>query len=376
MKILESYKKIAKSMLIEHAWDRKFGEPLPTLEDVMREAEVDDDTEIKFKVTDKDGKPTGETDSMPASSAKKMEKTHPAKIEYDRLAKKGGEDKPEEPSGKLSGGDFTRKSFTGPQGDEPEGMYGDDEDDRAPGEPEWDDEEMSGDEIRRLAKLVSKSKGDDEPDEPEVDTKKPSGDGDWHPIMIKNIAGSIADDEDAIEAAQQLAQGEGTLTAYRALEKAGHLQLAQAIFHSKHDEDKFELVKRASDDAQKQKGTTDIEPIENSKSLQRLAAKIEDKTNVPKGSFELQGKTTADDGTSIIQWKDKTDGMLMGVDGEGNVYEDGKKTSYKASSAFDDEEGGKEESISINGQKYRPIKESVEPKKHPLRETYERIGGK
>ena len=60
--------------------------------------------------------------------------------------------------------------------------------------------------------------------------------------MIKNIAGSIADDEDAIEAAQQLAQGEGTLTAYRALEKAGHLQLAQAIFHSKHDEDKFELV--------------------------------------------------------------------------------------------------------------------------------------
>ncbi len=31
MKILESYKKIAKSMLTEHAWDRKFGEPLPTL---------------------------------------------------------------------------------------------------------------------------------------------------------------------------------------------------------------------------------------------------------------------------------------------------------------------------------------------------------
>ena len=36
MKILESYKKIAKSMLTEHAWDRKFGEPLPTLQDTMR----------------------------------------------------------------------------------------------------------------------------------------------------------------------------------------------------------------------------------------------------------------------------------------------------------------------------------------------------
>ena len=43
MKILESYKKIAKSMLTEHAWDRKFGEPLPTLDDVMKEASQDDE---------------------------------------------------------------------------------------------------------------------------------------------------------------------------------------------------------------------------------------------------------------------------------------------------------------------------------------------
>ena len=39
------------------------------------------------------------------------------------------------------------------------------------------------------------------------------------------------------------------------------------------------------------------------------------------------------------------------------------------------------ETVTINGQKYRPIKESVEPtifdpKKHPLREMYEKIGGK
>ena len=39
MKILKSYKKMAKSMLTEHTWDRKFGDPLPTLEDVMNEAE-------------------------------------------------------------------------------------------------------------------------------------------------------------------------------------------------------------------------------------------------------------------------------------------------------------------------------------------------
>jgi hypothetical protein len=35
MKILKSYKKMAKSLLTEHAWDRKFGEPLPTLKSEM-----------------------------------------------------------------------------------------------------------------------------------------------------------------------------------------------------------------------------------------------------------------------------------------------------------------------------------------------------
>ena len=62
MKILESYKKMAKSMLTEHAWDRKFGEPLPTLEDVMREATAttewtnDELTLIKRTTVKVDGK--------------------------------------------------------------------------------------------------------------------------------------------------------------------------------------------------------------------------------------------------------------------------------------------------------------------------------
>jgi hypothetical protein len=100
MKILESYKKIAKSMLIEHAWDRKFGEPLPTLEDVMKEAEVDDEKMIKYK--DKDG----EQKQMKAGSAKTMDKDHPAKQAWDKLADKGGE---EEPKGKgLEPDDFER----------------------------------------------------------------------------------------------------------------------------------------------------------------------------------------------------------------------------------------------------------------------------
>ena len=113
MKILESYKKIAKSMLTEHAWDRKFGEPLPTLEDVMKEAEVDDEKMIKYK--DKDG----ETKQMKAGSAKTMDKDHPAKQAWDKLADKGGEE--EEPKGKgLEPDDFERDFDPEKPDDEPD----------------------------------------------------------------------------------------------------------------------------------------------------------------------------------------------------------------------------------------------------------------
>ena len=80
MKILESYLTIAESLFIE--------------------AEIDDEEMIKYK--DKDG----ESKEMKAGSAKTMDKEHPAKIEYDKMADKGGE---EEPKGKgLGKGDFER----------------------------------------------------------------------------------------------------------------------------------------------------------------------------------------------------------------------------------------------------------------------------
>ena len=90
MKILESYKKIAKSMLVEHAWDRKFGEPLPTLEDVMKEASQDDDDYVsigfgRFKEKDSVDDPTAPTfkkdDSgafIPAKGADKGKQKEPS----------------------------------------------------------------------------------------------------------------------------------------------------------------------------------------------------------------------------------------------------------------------------------------------------------
>ena len=57
MKILDSYQGIAKELIKESAWDRKFGEPLPTLEDVMNE--VDDNKVIGTRKKDDSEKDDG-----------------------------------------------------------------------------------------------------------------------------------------------------------------------------------------------------------------------------------------------------------------------------------------------------------------------------
>ena len=109
MKIFESYKKIAKSMLLEYAWDRKFGEPLPTLDDVMREASQDDDDYVsigwgKYKEKDSVDDPTAPTFKKDDSGA-----FVPAKGGDKEKEPKDDKEEPEEPKGKALGkGDFER----------------------------------------------------------------------------------------------------------------------------------------------------------------------------------------------------------------------------------------------------------------------------
>jgi len=121
VKILKSYKKIAKSMLTEHAWDRKFGEPLVTLEDVMKEAE-------SMKLQPKGG---GKTvifkDKDNYEKAKKSG-------DYEDPKGLGDDDDKEEPSGKLGGGDFEREP------DDSEFGYEDDEEAQAQAEKDMEDE--------------------------------------------------------------------------------------------------------------------------------------------------------------------------------------------------------------------------------------------
>lgn len=109
MKILESYKKMAKSMLAEHAWERKFGEPLPTLADVMNEASQDDDDYVhigygKYKEKNMVDDPQAPTYSKNPAGAFVQDK------EDDKKDSKGGDEK-EAPKGAGLGPDDFERDF-------------------------------------------------------------------------------------------------------------------------------------------------------------------------------------------------------------------------------------------------------------------------
>ena len=192
MKILESYKKMAKSMLVEHAWDRKFGEPLPTLDDVMREASQDDDDYVsigwgKYKEKDSVDDPTAPTfkkdDSGAFVPAKGVDKEKPSK------EPKGDEEKPK--SKGLKPSDFERdfddsepedKPFGGDTGKDADSETGKDYVSKFQGtdEPE-DDEEAKA----QAFKDMEDEFGDEDEDDMEEETIIINGKK-YRPIKEKN----------------------------------------------------------------------------------------------------------------------------------------------------------------------------------------------
>jgi len=164
---MSKYKKIAKNLLIENAWDRKFGEPLPTLEDVMKEAE-------SMSLQPKGG---GQT------------VVFKNKDNYEKAKKSGDYEEPEEtddggekedPSGKLGAGDFDRDGDRSADAGDDKGGEPEPEDEEPSGEPEagkeepkdtgndsWYDDELN-------AKRKKKEEGD--PLSSDYDSKKASED--------------------------------------------------------------------------------------------------------------------------------------------------------------------------------------------------------
>ena len=281
MKILDSYKKIAKEIIKESAWDRKFGEPLPTLEDVMKE------NKVKFK--DKDGK-DHEID-MDTAKQYKQDVDGGDDSDYKKLAvKAAGLDKDdkdsEQPSGKALGGSDFERDF------------------------------------------------DDKDDEPKSEPKSEP----------KDITGSIAGNEDAIDFAQALAQDLETNRSYQGLKDAGHEDLAKAIYYADSEEEKFDLVRKASEepDEPESKSSDSKEKIE--KEIEQVNDKIQDEVDSMNPDEDYIGK--------LVKKREELEDILDGMDETVKI---------------------------INGQKYKAIKESKEPTKqkiHSFKKMYKRIGGK
>ena len=314
MKILKSYKKIAKSMLIEHAWDRKFGESLPTLEDVMNEEDVMSHV-IKYKDED------GNEKEITVKSALQAGESHPAYKQASDIADKGqaglAQKDKEEPAGKLGGGDFERDfDDSEPEGgEEPSGEPADSEPEggeEPSGEPD-DDKPDSSVARKKLAKMSRKEL---------VKTKRPFDDDD-------NYLGS--DDYDPDDDSFMSPELDD-------LEDMDRTTLKQ----------KFMDLQAHKDQMEKQMDWLDVDPDDP-----------DDDDKEEYDEYEDNRMQAIKNQNKILQLlKPQMPTTDMG----------GRSTRGGI---------GIRDSVEINGKKYKPVKEEKKAtKKHILRENYERFGGK
>ena len=241
--------------------------------------EVDDDQMIPYK--DKDG----ESQEMSAKAAKRMAKDHPAKQAYDAMVKDGGS------AAKKSVNIFDPEKPADEPSPDKTGELGDDE--RQIGGPNG--LEIDRDEIKNIIMKdpeIQDIMGDEEVYWDDADLVSSKFDDATVATIDPNKPMTIGD-------------------------------LKQAIKD-------FSEEQGAAQDA---RDNQEFEPVENDKDINRMQQGMQqaiggdDYEDVP-DRLELQGKMKADNGETIIVWKDTDDGMLMGVDAEGNVYEDGEKARY------------------------------------------------
>jgi len=190
-----------------------------------------------------------------------------------------------------------------------------------------DDEDSAG----KLSGSDFERDGGEEPkDEPKDEPKSEP----------KDIKGSIAGNEDAIDFAQSLAQGSETNLSYQGLKDAGHEDLAKAIYNADSEEEKKELVRKASEESDEPESQGSSKKQKLEKEIEQLDSQIQDEVDSMNPDTDYIQKLTAK--------RDKLEDMLDNMD----------------------------ESIKvINGKKYRAVKESTESEKHVLKENYDRFFG-
>jgi hypothetical protein len=298
------------------------------------EADIPDDKMIKYK--DKEG----ETKEMSAGAAKKQPEDHPAKQAYDKMAKSG--DDSEKPGQGMGASDFERDF----DDDEPKGKkdaQGREYDPMTGKGKGLDYRGGQGSDDEYFASMMGGGEPDDKPfggdtgrdaDSGAVDGPSPE-DGDW--------------------------DSEQVMTAKLDGEEVGDI-IDQGEDHPNYDK-AMDYVLQFDPDAEK----------------------------VISGPGRKKDEPEVD-GPSSDEWGgDISKVMSAKIDDEevGDVIGDEDHPNYEKAIRYlmqfdpDDEKvisgpgRKKDETVIINGKKYRPIKESVSPTAiHPFKKTYKKIGGK
>ena len=281
MKILESYKKMANSLLLE----------------------IDDEKMIKYK--DKDG----ESKEMKAGSAKTMPDEHPAKQAWQKMsdAEKGGDDNEKDAGDKLGGSDFDRDG-----GDEPDmdsDDYGDDDD--------MDDEknasEKENENIEKELQDIAKDKG------LKVSSEDANHGGEIHGLVGKD------DDPDNVLGFHAAPKFDDDGNETDEVQYAIELGMGSSPMYFDSKEEAEEALKKIVDD-------------------QTVRDSMDGESDPP--------------GVTLADLDDHVKNVLKSDDDESKPIP-----------------AAPMETKVINGVKYRAIKESKKPKKHFLKENYDRFFG-
>ena len=311
-------------MLVEHAWDRKFGEPLPTLEDVMKEAD-DDDRYVHVgygRYKEKDTRTGEPLPNSPTYIKKDSGGFEMVDDDDPRLSK--GDDK-EEPKGKgAEPGDFER-DFGGDtgtdadfQGEPPEGAR----------EPDDVDDDEPDDRARARGR-------DDVPKEPLARGTKVTAS--W-----KGLSGKQ----------QEIPDGE--------IEDIKYSDKGHEVEYVIRWNNGSNLIKLPADYVKSEEPEVDGPSPEDGDwdSEQVMTAKLDGE----------EVGDIIDQGEDHPNYDKAMDYVLQFDPDDEKLY---TGTGWKGHS------GAKDETVIINGKKYKAIKESVSSTViHPFKKTYKRIGEK
>ena len=282
--------------------------------------EVDDDKIIKYK--DKEG----ESQEMTAGAAKKQPDDHPAKVAYNKMADKGGDDSEKDAGGKLGSGDFDRDGGEEPSDDKPK------DDDSA----ESDDVEIS--------------------------------DANSGPIDRDDIMDMLKNDSEIMD---KIGTGDDDDLYWDGMD----------LVSSKFDD---ATVASIPDDANMTLGDLkkQIMDYEKEKFDPKSDGPYQGGSHFDRNDMEVESSSELDD--FIDEYKEKLN------DEQRKKLEDIRKKIEAAEEEYKDDPGSLRDEItqywgeiediadstrleiSINGKKYKPIKES---KQHILKENYERFFG-